>query len=172
MSYALQMPVRLVIIDDDPAQLRILERVLRRGLASHIEIEGLTDSREAFARLQTEWVDILLTDLSMPDINGLDLLRCVKERNRCVQVLLITAVASSDALLEAIDLGASDYLLKPVDHRLLVGLVNQAADRLCRWREALAGTLQRTHRPGVDDLRDLHQVLPLRNEFELIPSKF
>src|SRR4051812_47537597 len=151
MSYALQMPVRLVLIDDDPAQLRILERVLRRGLAPHIEIEALSDPHEALIRLQTEWVDILLTDLSMPDISGLDLLRCVKDRNRCVQVMLITAIASSDALLEAIDLGASDYLLKPVEHRLLVGLVHQAAARLQRWREALAGTLQRTHRPEPFD---------------------
>jgi DNA-binding NtrC family response regulator len=168
MSYALQMPVRLVLIDDDPAQLRILERVLRRGVASHIEIEGLTDPREALDRLQSEWVDILLTDLSMPEISGLDLLRCVKERNRFVQVLLITAVASSDALLEAIDLGASDYLLKPVDHQLLVGLVNQAADRLYRWREALAGTLQRAHRPQSEGRYDFQQVIPLEHDFELI----
>jgi DNA-binding NtrC family response regulator len=158
MFCALQMPVRLVIIDDDPAQVRILERVLRRGIASHVEIEGLTDSREALTRLQSEWVDILLTDLSMPDISGFDLLRCVKERNRFVQVMLITAMASSEALLEAIDLGASEYLLKPVDYRLLVGLVNQAADRLYRWREALADTLQQTSRQDKEDLCYLQQA--------------
>jgi len=140
MSEGTRFHARLMLVDDDPAQARLWERMLRRGLGKDMVIDVLTDPLAALTYAQDYSVDILVTDLSMPEICGLDLLRCVKARNKCAQVLVITANSTTAALFESIDLGAADYLLKPFQPEVLVDLVRQAVARIDRWREAVAGT--------------------------------
>ncbi len=76
----------------------------------------------------------------MPNIEGLELLRTTKRRNARTQVLLLTGSSSATALLEALENGANDYLLKPVDHKELISLVKDVHQRLVRWQGALANT--------------------------------
>ena len=137
----------LLLVDDDPAMVRLLATVIERSCSADITIESLTDPAAARTRLKEGGVDILLTDLEMPGINGLELLRCAKRRNACTQVLFLTGHSSQDALLDALELGATDYLLKPVDQTQLLELVAQAHQRLQRWRQALADTWQRRNDP-------------------------
>lgn len=150
-------PAHVLLVDDDPAQARMLALVLRRALGETFQLETTTDSANAKERIRTGWVDILITDLIMPEINGLELLRLVKERNRCSQVLVMTAFSTSDTLLQAMETGASDFLLKPLDQRLLVELVEQAASRLHRWHCALAGTFKRKREEHVSSALPLPQ---------------
>jgi two-component system response regulator YesN len=117
--------------------------VLNRALGDEITIEALSDPAVARERIDNGGIDILLTDLEMPGINGLELLRCAKRRNACTQVLFFTGNSSQDALLSALELGAVDYLLKPVDQQNLVDLITQAHHRQQRWWQALAETWQR-----------------------------
>lgn len=76
----------------------------------------------------------------MPGVNGLELLKCAKHRNACTHVLFITGRSTLDALSAALEMGATDYLLKPLDQEQLIQLIRDARERLLRWREALAGT--------------------------------
>ncbi|MGC3969902.1 MAG: response regulator [Pirellulales bacterium] len=131
----------LLLVEDDPLQLRIYKHVLLREFGADIDLECFSDSDEALARIQRGHVDILLTDLQLPGVGGLRLLRELNGRNRSAQALMMTATSTSTSLLEALEYGAVDYLLKPIDHELLIRLVRQADDRLRRWRVALAGTL-------------------------------
>ena len=131
---------RLVLVDDDVDMLRLLTKVIDGSFAEQIEIESLTDPNEARIRLQDGGVDILVTDLEMPGISGLELLRCAKSRNATTQVLLITGHSTRGALLNALEFGATDYLLKPVDRTELVELIQETLDRQQRWRQALLGT--------------------------------
>ena len=77
----------------------------------------------------------------MPSINGLELIRCAKQINPGAQVFLVTGHSTLGAVTDALELGAADYLLKPVDQLELIELIKDAGKRLRRWRAALASTL-------------------------------
>ena len=135
---------KLLLVDDDPLQLRIYKHVLLREYGVDLDIASFTDPAEALATIRQGCVDILVTDFSMPGISGLHLLRELKDLNRSAQVIMMTATSTSGLLLDALEMGADDYLLKPVDHAALIDIVHQAEKRLHRWRTALAGTLAST----------------------------
>ena len=96
-------------------------------------------------RRHVKVVDILVTDLEMPGVDGLELLCWARRKNPCAQVLFVTGHSTLNALTDALELGATDYLLKPVDQAQLITLVEDAEKRLRRWREALAGTVADRH---------------------------
>ena len=131
---------KLLLVDDDPAMVRLLAKVIDRSFGDDMEMQSLTDPTKARDAIESDLIDILVTDLEMPGINGLGLLRCAKRRNALTQVLFITGHSSLDALSDALELGATDYLLKPLDQAELVELLEQAQKRVQRWRQALAGT--------------------------------
>lgn len=141
MEIALMKTTKLLLVDDDPSMVRLLNRIIERKFKDDIELTCLSDPAEARGQIGRQLFDILITDLEMPGVSGLELLRCVKRRNPCTQVLLMTGHSTLDALNDALELGATDYLLKPLDQGLLIKLIEDAQERLLRWREALAGTL-------------------------------
>lgn len=134
----------LCVVDDDPAQLRLLTHRLKGVGGNQIQLFGTTSPVEALQRIEARSVDILVTDLVMPQYTGVDLLRELKKRNTCTQALIMTATADIESLLTAFELGAVDYLLKPVDPEQIDRLVREAVERLSRWRVALAGAFRRT----------------------------
>jgi DNA-binding NtrC family response regulator len=142
-------PAKLVLIDDDRAMVRLLAAIIHRSFRHDIEMQTYSDPALAQDCLERDLVDIVVTDLEMPQINGLEILRIAKSRNPCAQVVLVTGHSCVDALLEALEHGASDYLLKPVDKALFLQLIGDALARVARWREALAGTLS-----GIQATRD------------------
>jgi DNA-binding NtrC family response regulator len=77
----------------------------------------------------------------MPKVDGLTLVRRAREFNPRVQAVILTAASTSAALVDAGDIGVADYLLKPVDMQTVAGLIEQAAERVDRWRRALLGTI-------------------------------
>ena len=145
MSANSYCPTRLLLVDDDPELLELWEHVLREAFDGQIHIDALSDSNAAIKLVQRHSFDILVTDLSMPDVNRLDLIRCVQSRNRCAQTLLITGTSTVESLLESVDLGAADYLLKPIQPEQLIEVVRSADARLNRWRVALAGAFRRKY---------------------------
>lgn len=141
MTRPIKRPTNMLLVDDDPSMVRLLTKVIEREFEGDIEVTSLVDPREARERIEQEVVEILVTDLEMPGLNGLELLRCAKRRNACTQVLFITGYSTLNALTDALELGATDYLLKPLDQNELTKLVGDAQERLLRWRAALADTL-------------------------------
>ncbi len=141
MATALTKTTKLLLVDDDPSMVRLLNKIIERQFADEMELTCLTDPKEARRQIEGQLFDILITDLEMPGVNGLELLRCAKRRNPCTQVLFMTGRSTLDSLTDALELGATDYLLKPLDQSQLIKLVGDAQERLLRWQEALAGTL-------------------------------
>lgn len=141
MKHAPKRLTRLLLIDDDPSMVRLLTRIIERSFKEEIELKSLTSPAAARTWIENGVVDILLTDLEMPGVSGLELLRCAKRRNACTQVLFITGHSTLDALSDALELGATDYLLKPLDQAKMIEIIGQAHERRRRWQEALAGTL-------------------------------
>jgi DNA-binding NtrC family response regulator len=143
--HALNHTTTLLLVDDDPDMVRLLARIVDRSFGDRMELHSLTDPKEARRWIEDNVVDILVTDLEMPGVSGLELLRWAKRKNPCAQVFFVTGHSTLEALTDALELGATDYLLKPFDQAELIALVEDAENRLRRWREALAGTVAARH---------------------------
>ena len=142
MESSMARKVNLLIVDDDPSMVRLLTRVVERQLGDKMSICGLSDASEALAWLERNCCDILVSDIDMPEVDGLQMLRYAKRRNAWTQVIFITAHTTWEKLTEAVEFGASDYLLKPIDHDDLVSLLKQQYVRCARWQTAVLGTLE------------------------------
>lgn len=102
---------KILIVDDDTAFCLMLKTWLKkRGF----EAEEAFSCEEALKRVQTVGFDIILTDLRLPDKDGLYLLKTVKETNPEIQVILMTGYADIQSAVQSIKLGAFDYVAKPV----------------------------------------------------------
>jgi two-component system response regulator HydG len=136
-------PATLLVADDDPAVRQSLERALTR--------EGYTvvlapDGQAALERLRQGGVDLLLSDLRMPGLTGLELLREVKSAVPDVDVILLTAFGTVEEAVTAMKDGAVDFLTKPFQRAQLIRVIRKALER----RELIAQNLALQRR--LDDL--------------------
>jgi EAL domain-containing protein (putative c-di-GMP-specific phosphodiesterase class I) len=115
---------RVLIIDDEPAVLRVLGLLLERnGFA----VASASNARDGLALLAEKGFDVVLTDIIMPELSGVDFLKELRRHDLDVPVILMTAGATLDSALDAIEYGAQQYLLKPVEPEALVHAVGRAA---------------------------------------------
>lgn len=113
----------ILVVDDNGPNRDALERGLsRRG---H-RVIGAAGGHEALRRLETQTVDLVLLDLLMPDMNGLEVLMRLKASTslRTLPVIVISALDQMDSVARCIEIGAEDYLLKPFDQVLLWARIN------------------------------------------------
>ena len=102
--HTLSHTTKLLLVDDDPSMVRLLTRLIDRSFGNRMELHFLTDPKEARQWIEQNLIDILVTDLEMPGVNGLELLRCVKRKNPCAQVLFVTGHSTLEALTDALEL--------------------------------------------------------------------
>jgi two-component system, NtrC family, response regulator PilR len=109
-------PPRILVVDDERSMRELLAIVLRR---EGYEVLLAENGRTAIELLGREPVDILISDIKMPDLSGVDVLRAAKKIDQDILGIMITAFASTETAVEAMRLGACDYLSKPFDIDLL-----------------------------------------------------
>ena len=109
-------PPRILVVDDERSMRELLAIVLRR---EGYEVLLADNGRSAIDLLEREPVDLLISDIKMPDLSGVDVLRAAKKIDQDILGIMITAFASTDTAVEAMRLGACDYLSKPFDIDLL-----------------------------------------------------
>ena len=109
------MPLNVLIVDDSAAIRKILNRVLRQTDISFGEIWEAGDGIEALDVMRSRNVGLVLSDVNMPNMDGLQLLAEIKGQNhlKSVPVLMITTEGSQNKVMEALNLGASGYVRKP-----------------------------------------------------------
>ena len=103
----------LVIVDDEPVILQILTAVFED---SPWRVSTCASGREALQLMQSEGVDLLVTDKNLPDVSGLELLRTARELNDLSEVIVITGYGSLETAISAMELDAFDYVLKPLNN--------------------------------------------------------
>jgi EAL domain-containing protein (putative c-di-GMP-specific phosphodiesterase class I) len=113
---------QVLLTDDDRELLSAYARVLRRG---HIDVVTAGDGEEALAAIQNQSFDAIVSDISMPGMTGLQLLRAVREHDLDVPVILMTGGSALKVATEAMAFGATRFLLKPVAPEELVKHVNR-----------------------------------------------
>lgn len=116
---------RILVVDDD--------RVIREGLQRILKAEGyvvetLNSGRQALDRLEEVDFDLIITDLKMPGMSGLEVLQAIKSEHSDLPVILITGYAAIDNAVEVMKSGASDYLAKPFGNDEIVKKIRKALD--------------------------------------------
>jgi two-component system phosphate regulon sensor histidine kinase PhoR len=134
-------PDALVLVVDDEQDIRdASERILSR-VGYHVQKASRGD--EALDILNKERVDILLLDLKMPGMDGLEVLERVRKQNTQIQVIVITGYATVETAIEAMKHGAYDFIPKPFEPDQLRIVVNRAWEKMCFIREAEKLELER-----------------------------
>lgn len=133
----------VLVVDDDPAITSLVRRFLTNEFGDKLTIEVVNDAQAARQRLERLGCDILISDIEMPEYNGLEILRFTKQRSAWTQVIFMTAHSSWDHITAAIENGASDYLLKPINQADLIQVVQNECARLRRWERAVVGTMRK-----------------------------
>ncbi|MBN1602968.1 MAG: response regulator [Chitinispirillaceae bacterium] len=121
--------MNILCVDDDPVYLLVLRTTLVRF--NKIDIIKFTDTGEkALAIISSEKIDVLLTDLNLPGISGLDLLKKLRKVNPYSEILVISGIATLNQAIDAMKLGACDFLLKPLNPTLICEKINTIRENM------------------------------------------
>jgi two-component system response regulator FlrC len=117
------MQEELLVVDDEPQMLIAIQETLRRG---GYAVTTAGSGMEAMCRLKERYFQLVITDMRMPEVDGLDLLKRVKKVAPLTPVVLLTAYGTIQNAVDAMKLGAFDYLLKPFSAESLEAVVRRA----------------------------------------------
>jgi len=156
-------PNRILIVDDDPEMRNVLRDIL---LDQSYQVETAQEGREALQRLASQPFSIVLTDLRMKGMDGLELLQEVAKKHQECNLIMMTAFGTVETAVEAMRNGAFDYLTKPIKTEELLVTVDKA------MREALLRREVKYLRKQVYREFSFDQILgkskPMREVFDLI----
>lgn len=143
---------RILVAEDEPTLLKGLARLLT---ARGYEVITASNGTEAHDKLRNHAFDLVLTDIAMPECDGLELLQQVRDTDADIPVVLITGEPSVSTAVKALECGAFHYLTKPVDFTTLEDVVDRAINlrRVARVKREAAELLQRDQR--ASDLQHL-----------------
>ena len=131
---------RLLVVDDAPQTLEVLQRNLT---SKGYQVFTAQSVAEAIRILETTTVDLVITDLKMPKVSGIDLVRHVRENFKDTEVMMITGYPTIEGAVKAIKTGAEEYLIKPFTDEELFSAVRRTLDKL-HMRKVGEALLQKT----------------------------
>ena len=133
----------VLIVDDE---VEFMETLVKRLRKRKIAIDGVTGGEQALEKLKEAPADIVVLDVKMPGMSGLETLREIKRAYPLIEVIMLTGHANMEVAIEGMDLGAFDYLMKPIDIDELLYKIQDAYKRKCinekGVHEEIAGTLK------------------------------
>ncbi len=157
---------QILVVDDEPKMRRVLELMLQK--MGH-RVFGASDGREALAVFRANSIDLIIADLRMPGMDGIELLASLRAQESAVAVIVITAHGTIETAVAAMKHGASDYILRPFDIGALELTVERALNvaEVTRHREFLRQEVDRgwdafigTSRPMRDVYEAIQRVGP------------
>jgi len=157
--------MRILVVDDEPQ----ITRVLRTSLQSNgHEVTVARDGEDALARFLKEQPDLVITDLAMPGMDGIELTKEIRERSQ-VPIIVLSVRDQDNSKVAALDEGADDYITKPFSIQELLARVRVQARRAAANDESQASLIE------LGDFRidvERHQVLVRDVEVHLTPKEF
>ena len=143
-------PIRVLIVDDE---VEFLETLVKRLRKRNLAVDGVTSGEAALELLKASPVDVVLLDVKMPGMSGLDTLREIRKGHNLIEVIMLTGHASVEAALEGMAVGAFDYLMKPTD----------TGTPMRRQRSFKAGTRTKTVPKAINRTAMLFEWLSMTN---------
>ena len=126
--------IRLLLVDDEDGFRRtIAKRLAKRGIDPEQAING----EECLSVLKNKPMDVVVLDVKMPGMNGIEVLHHIKDKYPKIEVILLTGHATTQDGVEGIKLGAFDYLSKPIELEHLLGKIRQAFEKIRGEEERL-----------------------------------
>jgi len=119
---------KILVVDDELVVIRSAERVLK---SEGYQIEGALGGREAILKMEQGTYDLVFTDLKMPEVDGITLIRWIKKSRPNIGIVIITGYPSQDTMKEALELGIIDYVPKPFTPSVLLDVTKRAVE----WAE-------------------------------------
>jgi DNA-binding NtrC family response regulator len=157
------MTQRILVVDDEQIIRESLSFILKK---EGYDVEEAANGRDALVKHEANAFDIILTDIEMPEMKGVELLKQVRQRTPQVLVVIITAFGSVETAVQALREGAADYILKPINFDDLIYRVKKLCDyhALIIENSLLRQELQRNY----DFEQIIGQSMPMKNIFEVI----
>ncbi len=125
---------KILLVEDEEYLLKSLEVFLRNE--TKYEIFSASNGKEAIEIINSKEIDLILTDLKMPEIGGIELMEYVKNKSADIPVIAMTAFASLNSAIEALRLGVYDYLIKPYEFDMVLIVINRAIERIRLTKKA------------------------------------
>jgi DNA-binding response OmpR family regulator len=117
--------IRVLVVDDEPDFLKLIQRRLAKR---NVHVDTVTNGKAALAFLRENPVDVVILDVRMPGLSGIDTLKEIRKRFRDTEVIMLTGHGSLQSGIEGISLGAYDYILKPFSIDNLLGRIRAACE--------------------------------------------
>lgn len=157
---------RILIAEDDAELCQLFSHVLTRN---GYETTGVDNGRKALDLLQKEYFDIVISDVMMPEMDGYEMVRTLRENNMNIPVLMITAKDAFDDMRQGFISGTDDYMVKPVNVNemvLRVGALLRRAQMITERRQTVGKTVMECDSLTVT--RDGESVILPQKEFMLL----
>src|SRR3989337_692062 len=119
------MEGRVLVVDDEPVVVKSCERILT---PEGYSVDTASNGRDAIGKLGKDRFDLVITDIKMPDMDGIELLRWIKNSRPDTGVVIITGYPSQESIKEALAMKILDYLPKPFSPALLVEITQKAME--------------------------------------------
>ncbi len=140
---------RLLVVEDDEAMRDLLVEELSEA---GFQVTAARNGREGIDRVRREPIDLVITDLRMPDLDGFDLIRDVKATPRSPHIVMITAFGSIETAIKAVKLGAYDYITKPFEMEELVLVADKALEERSLRRQVARLQREVEGKFGIDNI--------------------
>lgn len=159
--------MNILVVDDEPINTKLVQFILSE---EGYDVTTVDSPRGAFAVLQKQLPDLILLDVSMPQMNGFDFYRRLHEQEFDVPVIFVTAKGELEDKLQGLRMGADDYIVKPFDPAELLARVQTV---LRRYRKATAQATGQILRTGAFEfnIADLQVSLPDKRSVLLTPRE-
>ena len=119
-------PFRVLLVDDE---VELIDRLLKRMKMRRVDVEGVNSGPDALALMDRKDFDVVVLDVRMQKMDGIETLREIKKRYPIVEVIMLTGHANVEVAIQGMELGAFDYLLKPIKIDQLLYKIQDAYKR-------------------------------------------
>lgn len=133
---------KILVVDDEALERNALKKTLETHYQAHCAVTAAVNGQEAIALCERLRIDIVMMDIEMPGINGLEAARIIKQMLPRCRILILTAYQRFQYAQEAIEIGADDYLLKPVSDQELIQKIDKAMMDVAQDRDNLERSRQ------------------------------
>lgn len=147
-----QKPLAILIVDDEPRSRNGVKRTLEANLQELSELRTAANPHEAIDLIRTSHVDLVITDIRMPGMTGLELIGTLQEQSGELLFIVISAYSEFDYAQRALELGVIQYLLKPVQRQKLLDAVQKAAEKIQAHRQM--GRVTKMIDPSLPSFRE------------------
>ena len=141
MSVSSPIPkFRVLIVEDDTATLLLLKKVV---VNAGYFVDEAASAEFALALIQKNKYHVVISDIGLPGQDGIELMKEIKKRDPLIQVVILTGEVTMIRTIQALEFGATDFILKPIDVEELLMIIRMCEGKILRWWGIMRSAFQR-----------------------------